>query len=42
MGATAINSPVVGLAADYATVGYQMLGGDGGIFSFNAPSYDAD
>jgi hypothetical protein len=37
MGATPLNSPVVGMAADPATGGYWMLGADGGVFSFDAP-----
>ncbi|MDE3207147.1 MAG: hypothetical protein KGQ66_23330 [Acidobacteriota bacterium] len=34
---TVLNKPIVAMAADPATGGYWLLGGDGGVFSFNAP-----
>ena len=36
-GATALNAPVVGMAADAATGGYWLVGADGGVFSYGAP-----
>ncbi len=32
-------APIVGIASDPATGGYWLLGGDGGVFSFDAPFY---
>jgi fructose-1,6-bisphosphatase/inositol monophosphatase family enzyme len=37
LGATHLNAPIVGMAADPATGGYWLVGADGGVFSFNAP-----
>ena len=34
-----LGEPVVGMAADPATGGYWLLGGDGGVFSFDAAFY---
>lgn len=32
-------APIVGMATDPATGGYWLLGGDGGVFAFDAPFY---
>jgi hypothetical protein len=42
MGATTLNKPIVGMAADSASGGYWLVGSDGGIFSFTAPFDGAD
>ena len=34
-----LSAPIVAMAADTATGGYWLLGGDGGVFSFDAPFY---
>jgi hypothetical protein len=34
-----LNAPIVAMAVDPATGGYWLLGGDGGVFSFDAPFY---
>ncbi|HEX6393031.1 MAG TPA: hypothetical protein VFZ97_06285 [Acidimicrobiales bacterium] len=39
LGATHLNAPIVGIAADTATGGYWMVASDGGVFAFNAPFY---
>ncbi|HWE57212.1 MAG TPA: fibronectin type III domain-containing protein [Acidimicrobiales bacterium] len=36
---TRLAKPIVAMAADPATGGYWLLGGDGGVFSFDAPFY---
>ena len=36
-GSLVLNKPIVGMAPDYATGGYWLLGSDGGIFSYDAP-----
>ena len=32
-----LNKPIVGMAVDPVTGGYWLVGGDGGVFKFNAP-----
>jgi hypothetical protein len=39
MGATPLNQPIVGMAADPASGGYWMVAADGGVFSFDAPFF---
>jgi hypothetical protein len=34
-----LNAPIISMTVDPATGGYWLLGGDGGVFSFNAPFY---
>jgi hypothetical protein len=41
-GATRLNAPMVGMAADLATGGYWLVGADGGVFSYGAPFLGAD
>jgi len=37
MGGTALDAPVVGMAADPSTGGYWLAAADGGVFSIAAP-----
>ena len=39
MGGHSLNKPITGMTLDPATGGYWLVGGDGGVFSFNAPFY---
>ena len=39
MGGTSLTRPITAMTIDPATGGYWLVGGDGGIFSFNAPFF---
>ena len=39
MGGHSLNKPITAMTLDPATGGYWLVGGDGGVFSFNAPFY---
>ena len=41
-GRTALDRPVVGMAADTPPAGYWLVASDGGIFTFDAPFYGGD
>ena len=36
-----LNAPIVGMAPDWVSGGYWLIGSDGGVFSYGAPFFGA-